>query len=117
LLVLGGLGPAPWEAAVKVEFMEVADGAAVADFGLESFGEPALDFDTGPMPVACGGGVFEHGHEEVFELFDTDATGASAAWLAGQSVNAASVEECDPQANHAVGAAVELADSAAWIPE
>ena len=90
--------------------MPPAHGGAVARVDGELFLEEAVELDARPVDRAGGRGIFQHGHEQIAHALQLHLARASGPGLGEERVEAAGVEELDPQAHHAVGATELLAD-------
>ena len=93
--------------------MPPAHGGAVAQVDGELFLEEAVELDARPVDRAGGRGIFQHGQEQIAHALQLHLARASGPGLGEERVEAAGVEELDPQAHHAVGATELLAHGGA----
>jgi hypothetical protein len=110
LSVVLALGPALGHTQVVVEFVQVADGGAIAQLDGQLLLEPAVDLDSGPMFLRRFLGFFEHWHEQIAQALQLDFTRTTGPRLAAQRIDAALVEHQNPQSHHTLAAAEKLGD-------
>ena len=116
LLVLA-FWPRLGHAQMEVQFVQPPDGGAVAKLQLQLFLEKTVEFDRRPMALADCGRIFQHRHEPIAHAFQFDFAPPAGAGLGNQGVDAATIEQLNPQPEHAVGAAKLLAERAAGNPQ
>ena len=102
---------------MEVQFVQPADGGAVAELHLELFLEIAVEFDGGPMALADRGRIFQHRHEQIAHALQFDFAFPAWAGLGDQGINATAIEHLDPEPHHAVGATKLLAERRARQPQ
>ena len=84
-----------------------------AELQFELFLEIAVEFDGGPVALTNIGRIFQHRHMQIPHTLQFDFAPSAGSGLGDQGVDAAAVEQLDPQAQHAVGATKLLAKRAA----
>ena len=70
----------------------------------------AVELDARPVDLARSGGIFQHGHQKIAHAHALHLARAAWSGPGDERVDAAAVEELDPQAHHAIRAAELLAD-------
>jgi hypothetical protein len=102
---------------MKVQFVQPADGGTVTELQLQLLLEIAVEFDGRPMALAYGRRIFQHGLEQIAHALQFDFAAASRSGLGDQGINAAAIEQLNPQAQHPVGAGAEFADLSARVAQ
>jgi hypothetical protein len=113
LLFILPFGPGLGHAQVKVQFMQPAHRGAVAQLDLELFLEIPVELDAGPMDLAGPRGIVQHRHQQIAHALQFDFAAAAGPGLGDQRVDAAAIEQFNPQAHHAVGPTKLLAQCGA----
>ena len=76
-----------------------------------------MEFDGGPVPLANGRRIIQHGQEQIAHALQFDFAPPPKSGLGDQRVEAAAIVKFDPQTQHPVSAGAEFTDLFAGVPQ
>ena len=72
-----------------------------------------MNFDASPMHLSGLSRILQHRQEQIAHTLQFDFTGPSGFGPGDESIDATAIELLDPEADHAIGPVIELANGAA----